>query len=121
MLLHRLAPLVALAACGSSPAPAPVAASAPPAPPVTPATPPATPAAAATTGGRQLTAETALATAWGPILTVPAGWRVKEAPDQLEVQDPERLLTVTFAAARTGDRDAAIAAAWQRAQPGFAR
>jgi CubicO group peptidase (beta-lactamase class C family) len=52
-------------------------------------------------------------------VTTPAGWSVDQAADRVTLRDPERDLHV-FVLESPGDAEHAIAAAWQRVEPGFA-
>lgn len=52
-------------------------------------------------------------------VTTPTGWSVEQAADRVMLQDPERGLRV-FVLESPGDATHAIAAAWQRVEPGFA-
>src|SRR5688572_30078717 len=123
MSTSRLVLFAALAssACSGSSKPAPVAppiADDVPGPPeAVPEDPgPATPAAPP----RQLAAETPITTAWAATLTVPASWWIAESNTVVTIQDPDREATLHFTTVEAADRPAAIAAAWQRIQPGFA-
>ncbi len=103
-------------ACGPPLTKPPVAAGAPTAgarslAPVTPVT---------VVPARQLAAETAITTPWGAVVTVPATWFVRESPTVLRVQDPERMLEVSFVAVQVASVEAAFQAAWKRVQPDFA-
>jgi len=108
-----------VAACGGSSVRGPAA---PPSPVVDdPAAPPTgVPAPPTATPLRQLDAEAAITTAWGATLTVPASFWIAERADEVEIQDPEREATLHFTTVQAADSAAAIAAAWQRVQPGFA-
>jgi CubicO group peptidase (beta-lactamase class C family) len=56
----------------------------------------------------------------GSTLTVAKGWFVSDAKDLLVVEDPERQSKLAMVELAAADRDAAVARAWERFQPGFA-
>ncbi|MGN6107281.1 MAG: serine hydrolase domain-containing protein, partial [Kofleriaceae bacterium] len=118
MTLRRslLSAAVFATACGGASAPGPRAAG-DPVPDTSGNTAPPTPTPAA--APRQLATETAIRTAWNATLTVPASWWITESSEVVQVQDPERELTLSFLATPAADRDAAIATAWKRVAPGF--
>lgn len=70
---------------------------------------------------RQLEADTKLATPSGATFEAAAGWFVSTPGDATVLEDPDRELTLTLLEVKAADGPAAIAAAWEQAQPGFSR
>ncbi|HEY6037691.1 MAG TPA: serine hydrolase domain-containing protein, partial [Kofleriaceae bacterium] len=105
-----------LAACSSSPKPAPVAAA--PTPPADrPAAPaaPATPASAATV--KVVTADTPWADADGNTFIVPDGWKVATLDAMTVVTAPEGDSHVAFVDVSAPTSEAALAAGWKAYKP----
>ena len=69
-------------------------------------------------GPRTLTTETPISTDLGATFTGPPGWTVTTRAGSVQLEDPNREVTVTFVARREADAAAAIAAAWQQVTPG---
>lgn len=69
----------------------------------------------------RLDADTKTTTGGGATFEAPKGWLMTKGADVIALEAPERDLTVTFVEAREKDAEKAIAFAWARTQPGFAR
>lgn len=80
---------------------------------------------AADSPAQPLPTDTVLATDSGARFEVARGWFVSTAGGRVLLEDPDRELRLTLLEMRTGgpvtDGASAIAAAWAKAQPGFAR
>jgi CubicO group peptidase (beta-lactamase class C family) len=70
---------------------------------------------------KQLTADTAVKTPSGATFTVSSGWHVAETPNLIVIQEPEKELSAAFAEVVAPTVEAAIAEAWKRWKPDFAR
>ena len=68
-----------------------------------------------------LAADTTQTTVLGNTFVAPMGWRVQRRRDVLLVEAPEGGTWLAFVDDTAGDADAAVAAAWKRVVPGFAR
>jgi CubicO group peptidase (beta-lactamase class C family) len=115
---------IALAACGSGPpqaAPRAAPIAAPMAAPASVAVPAVDASAPAPAAARQLAADATIATPSGATFLAPQGFWITEASDRIALEDPDRALTVTLIELGEPDAAKAIAAAWQRVEPGFAR
>jgi CubicO group peptidase (beta-lactamase class C family) len=97
-----VAPIPALAAAQTQPAPGPV-----PQPPAL--------------TFKQLTEDTKLKTPSGGTFTVARGWHVAEAPNLIVIQEPDKELAAAFVEALAPTIEEAIAEAWKRWKPDFAR
>ena len=93
----------------------PVLAQAQTQPPASPAPTPAAPTF------RQLAEDTTLKTASGGTFTVAKGWHVAQAPDLIVIQEPDKELSAAFVESTAATVEEAIAAAWKRWKPDFAR
>ncbi|MEA2746674.1 MAG: hypothetical protein QOI41_817 [Myxococcales bacterium] len=114
--------LVVLATCGACGAepPAPVVPkAAPPAPAATPSV--ETVAAAPAETKRELTADETATAPWGATFQASKGWSMTTRSDLVVLEAPERDLKVTLVELTESDGDRAIAAAWKRVDPTFAR
>lgn len=122
--MHRrslLAALAALAAACGGEAPAPVAPR--PAPVVAHSASPAAevlPSPPAETR-RDLSADELATAPWGASFQVSKGWSMTTRGDLIVMDAPERDLKVTLLELADADGDRAIAAAWKRVEPMFAR
>ena len=101
-----------LGACGGGRAASPA-----PGAPTPPST--STPAAAAPATARKLEQDETVKTSSGATLTVPKSWYVTAGRDLLLLEDPDRELKLALVELPAADRDAAVAGAWARFQPGF--
>jgi CubicO group peptidase (beta-lactamase class C family) len=70
---------------------------------------------------RQLEVETRVTSAGGATLVAPKGWFVTPGRELIVLEDADRALTLTFVEVRDATALEAIAAAWTKARPGFAR
>ena len=88
----------------------------------TPPTPPA-PAAAAqpTLAFKELAEDTKLTSASGATFTVSKGWHVARTESMIVIQEPERELSAAFVESTAPTVEEAIAQAWKRWKPDFAR
>lgn len=111
--LLSLASLV-LFACGG-PAPTP----APPVPPPTPRSADAPKDLPVVT--QKIESDTKITTVSGATFEAPKGWTLKKAPDLTTLVGPEGDVTISFFDAREKDAEKALAAAWKRVDPKFAR
>ena len=68
-----------------------------------------------------LAADSTQTTVLGNTFVAPMGWRVQRRRDVLLVEAPEGGTWLAFVDVTAGDADAAVAAAWKRVVPGFAR
>ena len=68
-----------------------------------------------------LAGDTTITTPTGATLVAPKGWWLSESGGAIALADPDRAVTATIIATPEADPAAAIAAAWQRVRPGFAR
>ncbi|MBI5494827.1 MAG: beta-lactamase family protein [Deltaproteobacteria bacterium] len=78
-------------------------------------------AAPASSGSPPLDADTLVTSASGATLSVAKGWWVTRNGDLLRLEGPERDVTLTLLEVKDPDAVHAIAGAWPRVQPGFAR
>ena len=112
--LAAVALLHGLVGCGGAGAPPPVVAGAPASPPPEAPTPSAAP--------RQLEADTPMKSPSGATFEAPKGWFVTEAGAVVTLVSPEREVTLRLVEIQgAAAAPAAIAAAWAKTQPGFAR
>ncbi len=105
MRAARLSPIVAMFIACAHPAPRPTPVPAP---------------AATRPAPRLLALDTTVTTASGATFLAPRGWWLTEG-DPIVLEDPDRALRATLVEAAEPDAMKAVAAAWQRAAPGFAR
>jgi CubicO group peptidase (beta-lactamase class C family) len=70
---------------------------------------------------KQLTEDTTLKTPSGATFTVASGWHVAQTPTLIIIQEPERELAAAFVETVAPTAEEAIAEAWKRWQPAFAR
>jgi CubicO group peptidase (beta-lactamase class C family) len=70
---------------------------------------------------KQLTEDTKLKTPSGATFTVAKGWHVAEAPDLIVIQEPDKELEAAFVEVVAPTVEEAIAQAWKRWKPEFAR
>lgn len=114
--------LAALVACGGAepplaPPPAAIAPSvAPPAPPAA-----AAPAPAAAEKSTTFAAESPVTTPSGATFTAAKGWTMTTRKDVIVLEDPNREVSLTLVEVKEPDGPAALAAAWRRVAPDFAR
>ena len=89
-------------------------------------TPPAAPSvdvlpAAPAETKRELTADETAAAPWGATFQASKGWSMTTRDDAVVMEPPEHDLNVTLLELTDLDADNAIAAAWKRVDPAFAR
>jgi CubicO group peptidase (beta-lactamase class C family) len=70
---------------------------------------------------KQLTEDTKLKTPSGATFTVSKGWYVAEAPNLIVIQEPDKELSAAFIESAAPTIEEAIAEAWKRWKPDFAR
>jgi hypothetical protein len=70
---------------------------------------------------RQLTEDTTLRTPSGATFTVASGWHVAQTPTLIVIQEPDKDLAAAFVEIAAPTVEEAIAEAWKRWQPDFAR
>ena len=70
---------------------------------------------------RQLGEDTKLTLPSGATFTVARGWHVAEAPNIIVIQEPEKELAAAFIESAAATAEEAIAEAWKRWKPDFAR
>src|SRR5687768_4738151 len=70
---------------------------------------------------RQLAEDTKLKLPSGATFSVARGWHVAEAPNITVIQEPEKELAAAFVESTAPTAEAAIAEAWKRWKPDFAR
>jgi CubicO group peptidase (beta-lactamase class C family) len=70
---------------------------------------------------QQLTEDTTLKTPSGATFTVASGWHVAHSPTVIVIQEPEKELAAAFVETVASTAEEAIAEAWTRWQPEFAR
>jgi CubicO group peptidase (beta-lactamase class C family) len=78
-------------------------------------------ACGATQPRRQLPGDVEVTTDSGAAFHGAKGWWMTAAPDRVVLEDPDRALRMTLVELAEPDLSRAIAAAWQRVEPGFAR
>lgn len=116
MYKRRMAPRLPLLLCTSLSL---ACAATPPRSPEPP--PPTLNAPIRAAGPRTLTAETPIVGELGATFTGPPGWTVTTRPGSVQLEDPQREVSVTFVARKETAAAAAIAAAWQQVSPGPSR
>lgn len=70
---------------------------------------------------KQLTEDATLKTPSGGTFTVARGWHVAQAPDLIVIQEPDKELSAAFVESAAPTVEEAIASAWKRWRPDFAR
>jgi CubicO group peptidase (beta-lactamase class C family) len=70
---------------------------------------------------KQLTEDTTLKTPSGATFTVASGWHVAQTPTLIVIQEPDKDLAAAFVEIAAPTVEEAIAEAWKRWQPDFAR
>lgn len=70
---------------------------------------------------RQLTEETKVKTPSGATFTVASGWHIAETPNLIVIQEPDKELAAAFVESVAPTVEEAIAEAWTRWKPDFAR
>jgi CubicO group peptidase (beta-lactamase class C family) len=70
---------------------------------------------------KQLAEDTKLKTPSGATFTVAGGWHVAETPNLIVIQEPDKELSAAFVESAAPTAEEAIAEAWKRWKPDFAR
>jgi CubicO group peptidase (beta-lactamase class C family) len=70
---------------------------------------------------KQLTEDTKIKTASGATFTVASGWHIAQGPELIVIQEPEKELAAAFVESTAPTAEEAIAQAWKRWKPDFAR
>lgn len=118
--MKKLAFCLALVACADSSSPGPHAPSSTPAGSSTITSTDAAPESAAPTVVK-LDADTPMKTASGATFEAPKGWTVTTYADRIQLETPERDVTVTLLEVREADAAKALEKAWATVKPTFAR
>lgn len=107
---------LSLVACAESASQAPIA----PTPPVSSATTTSSAPVAAEPTVKKLDADTPLTTASGATFEGPKGWTVTTFANRIQLDTPEKDLSITLIEVSEADGDKAIAKAWTTVKPSFA-